>query len=208
MKCIICNKKLKGLQKKYCSRFCKSKFHYPSNIDTQKNRGNERKAHFIKVLGGQCSMCGYDKCLDALCFHHIKNKKFTLDKSHLRSKSLKTLEQEVKKCILLCSNCHMESHHPDLKMSAIKYDSCSTQKLKSIKRKLMIMEQRGNKCQHCHYNKNMAALCFHHMNPATKSIKLDFRSLGNYSLEIINNELNKCQLLCSNCHLEIHSNNH
>lgn len=208
MKCIICGIKLKGLQKKYCSRFCKSKYHYPSNISNQKNRGNERKKYFVTALGGKCSLCGYSKCLDALCFHHTENKLFTLDKSKLRSKSLKSLEEEINKCILLCSNCHMESHHPDLKMDSIKYDSCSAQKLKSIKRKLLIMAQRGNKCQHCFYNRNMAALCFHHVDPTTKSIKLDFRSLGNYSIEIIYNELNKCQLLCSNCHLELHSNNH
>lgn len=206
MNCIICNIKLKGLQKKYCSRYCKSKFHYPVNIDSQKNRGTTRKIYFVNLLGGKCSMCGYNKCLDALCFHHIKDKSFTLDKSKLRSKSLKSLEEEIKKCNLLCSNCHMEAHHPDLQMDGISYINHNLQKQKAIQRKLLIIAQRGGGCNLCSYKKNMAALCFHHIDPKTKTLKLDFRSLGNNSMEIINDELNKCQLLCSNCHLELHNN--
>ena len=61
--------------------------------------------------GGECSKCGYDKCYDALEFHHIdpetkKGQVFQL----LRWYSYKTAEQEADKCILLCANCHRELH--------------------------------------------------------------------------------------------------
>ena len=202
--CTVCGKMLEGIQKKYCSLLCKSKNHYSNNRIAQKFRGKNRKKYFVNLLGGKCSKCGYSKCLDALCFHHLSDKKFTLDIANLRSKNLQILNKEVNKCILLCSNCHMEDHHHDLNIDDIIHDN-NKQKQKSINRKIMLINKRGGKCYHCSYNKNLAALCFHHIDPSTKKIKLDFRSLANYSIEIIYDELEKFQLLCSNCHLEVHS---
>ena len=62
------------------------------------------------MLGGKCSKCGYNKCLSALDFHHNRGKKeghlSRLIKDFSKQKSLK----EIKKCILLCANCHREVH--------------------------------------------------------------------------------------------------
>ena len=40
------------------------------------------KMQAIKLLGGKCSICGYNKCVDALQFHHEnpKEKEFKLEK--------------------------------------------------------------------------------------------------------------------------------
>ena len=59
--------------------------------------------------GGKCIRCGYDKCLKALEFHHIDpNKKdFTISNDHFK---LIDAVEEIKKCILICSNCHKELH--------------------------------------------------------------------------------------------------
>lgn len=64
----------------------------------------------IEYKGGKCSRCGYDKCMRALEFHHLnpQEKDFHLSKN--LSKSIKTLKNEVDKCVLLCSNCHAEEH--------------------------------------------------------------------------------------------------
>ena len=67
------------------------------------------KIELVKYKGGKCEKCGYDKCIDALCFHH-KNpdeKDFTIGG---RSCSFDNLKKEVDKCDLLCSNCHIEIH--------------------------------------------------------------------------------------------------
>ena len=60
-------------------------------------------------LGGRCIKCGYDKCLKALGFHHLdpSKKDFTISNDHFK---LKEAVEEVKKCILICSNCHKELH--------------------------------------------------------------------------------------------------
>ena len=61
------------------------------------------------------------------------------------------------------------------------------------------------KCQRCGYSKCFAALDFHHLDPKEKEYQIGdfFRSRRNKSIVI--NELNKCVLLCANCHREEHS---
>ena len=68
------------------------------------------KVQAIKLLGGKCSICGYDKCMDALEFHHEDPsiKEFKLGSGN--TMSWKAYKSEALKCILLCSNCHKEIH--------------------------------------------------------------------------------------------------
>jgi hypothetical protein len=65
----------------------------------------------VEYKGGSCGLCGYDRCLRALDFHHLDpaRKGFTLAGSHLRS--WKALRAELDMCILVCSNCHAELEH-------------------------------------------------------------------------------------------------
>lgn len=67
-----------------------------------------------------------------------------------------------------------------------------------------LINQRGGKCEKCGYNKNIAALQFHHINPEEKKFTLDARNLERHSDEDILKEFEKCQLLCANCHSEQH----
>lgn len=62
--------------------------------------------------------------------------------------------------------------------------------LRGLKRKLELIESRGGKCEVCGYDKNIAALEFHHINPDEKEFQLDMRHLSNTSLERLQNEVN------------------
>ena len=76
-----------------------------------RKRKIENKQKVINILGGKCSVCGYDKCLNALECHHINPKEKDELICKLLSKSWGvTIENEVKKCKLLCANCHREHH--------------------------------------------------------------------------------------------------
>ena len=69
------------------------------------------KLKAIKLLGGKCSICGYNKCVDALEFHHKDPtiKEFKLGSGN--TMSWKEYKNEALKCILVCSNCHKEIHY-------------------------------------------------------------------------------------------------
>jgi len=57
-----------------------------------------------------------------------------------------------------------------------------------------------NGCAICGYNKNAAALDFHHLDPNEKELKI-----GNpHAVERLLKEIEKCIVLCANCHREIH----
>jgi len=65
----------------------------------------------VEHKGGKCMNCGYNKCLKALEFHHLESgeKDFGISaKGYTRS--WKSVAEELKKCILLCANCHREIH--------------------------------------------------------------------------------------------------
>lgn len=71
----------------------------------------KRRLELIKIMGGKCAICGYDKNSAALELHHINplEKSYTLSAGNCRS--IEEDIQEAKKCILLCSNCHREIHN-------------------------------------------------------------------------------------------------
>jgi len=62
----------------------------------------------------------------------------------------------------------------------------------------------GGCCQRCGYKTCFRALSFHHKDPDKKDFGLSARGLTR-SWEKIKNELDKCILVCANCHMELHS---
>ena len=73
-----------------------------------KERQRRNKKALIEYKGGKCSACGYDKCQQALDFHHTGEKSFTI--GNRKSAPIDILKKEADKCILLCRNCHAELH--------------------------------------------------------------------------------------------------
>jgi len=118
MKCIICNKELKGKQELYCSRECHNRCNNKKhqNYQRQQKRGLQRKSQLVRLLGSKCSSCGYCKNFAALQFHHKEpsKKDINLDMRRLSNSSWAKCLLESKKCTLLCANCHAEHHYPHL----------------------------------------------------------------------------------------------
>jgi 5-methylcytosine-specific restriction endonuclease McrA len=71
-------------------------------------RKQKVKRMLVKEAGGGCAICGYDRTVVNLQFHHVdpKTKSFALSMS--TTKALATYREEMRKCVLLCANCHGE----------------------------------------------------------------------------------------------------
>lgn len=80
--------------------------------------------------------------------------------------------------------------------------SCNT-KIRRIRTKLAAIKYLGGCCAECGFNKHPAALEFHHVN---QDKEFTIGAVSNKSWEVIKKELDKCMLLCSNCHRARHSN--
>ncbi len=72
------------------------------------------------------------------------------------------------------------------------------------KAKTDIKEKFGGKCSICGYGKCLDALQFHHLDPKKKHGKV-MEILTRLSKEKGLKEAEKCQLICANCHAEIHA---
>lgn len=71
------------------------------------------------------------------------------------------------------------------------------------KLKVMAIDYKGGQCMHCGYHKCNSAMEFHHKDPKQKDFgfSVDGHTRG---WEIVKLELDKCILLCANCHREEH----
>ena len=165
--------------------------------EDQKIRKYAKKLKCINYLGGNCKICN-ESNLFKLTFHHRDpNKKDFSFGDRINSK-WSTLKNELDKCDLLCANCHRELHH-------------ELSKIKNIDRrkdKLIYLEYSGGRCCKCGYNKCPSSLTFHHREKDSKDFSIGALSERVNSIEeldeLIINEIDKCDLLCANCHVIEH----
>lgn len=117
------------------------------NVISKRRRLKEK---LVEYKGGKCEICGYNKCIDALEFHHKdpNEKDFSISG---KSVSLERLKKEVDKCILVCANCHREIHSEErLKQDAkiekrIVHRKLAKEKKKKIdKNAVLYMIENGN----------------------------------------------------------------
>jgi hypothetical protein len=101
MKCKLCDKEYNDYQGKMRARCgaCNTKI-----------RRYRAKSAAILFLGGKCAACGWAGNQAALQFHHREpgRKDFTL--GNVANKSWDSIKNEIKKCVLLCANCHAIRH--------------------------------------------------------------------------------------------------
>lgn len=80
-----------------------------SKAVSRSQRRKKQKA--VDYFGGKCQLCGYDKCLSALEFHHEDEDLKEHSPSYIILRwSWDRCKEELEKCILVCANCHREIH--------------------------------------------------------------------------------------------------
>lgn len=70
----------------------------------------------------------------------------------------------------------------------------------------LLQIKKANKCNHCGYNLHPEILQFHHRDKEHKDFALSGGNLCNRKWEIILKEIDKCDILCPNCHHWLHYN--
>ena len=152
-----------------------------------------KKIKAIEILGGKCQNCGENRQW-LLIFHHKNPNEKEFNIKDIRHNRWSLIENEILKCDLLCERCHRELH----------YQNNETGYTKSKKILLEIKSIDG--CEICGYNNCIGALDFHHIND--KNFNLNTIKLCENSCNVIRdkilNEINKCTILCANCHKNLH----
>lgn len=155
-----------------------------------------KKIKAIEQLSGKCTKCGITNPI-VMEFHHPnEDKEDTI--CDILHKPWNVMVKEIEKCILLCRRCHMIHHFSDSKSK------------RNRENKLVLLKYIGkNECEKCSWSGYNCALEFHHTYPNEKELKLsqinkNMHTLNDLEQNVID-EINKCQLLCSNCHKMEHS---
>ena len=178
-----------------------------------------KKLWGFNKLGGKCVKCGDDNIFHAT-FHHKDKKDKSFGISFLKYANWKLVQEEFSKCEILCANCHAEHHYNESETTD------SRRKTKEI-----LINYAGGECVICGYGSkegdSVSALSFHHKNEhdvimdgeildgdlVDKNDTKKVFSPGQLSLRIndasqipqsYKDEINKCDLLCMNCHQEQH----
>ena len=162
-----------------------------------KRRRVRRKAELVAARGNRCMDCGYDGCLAAFEFHRRDPaiKGFTLSTF---SGSLERLLTKAQKCDLLCASCHRLRH------VALELPSGDPVVLHRRRRKLRAFAHMGSKCAGCGRDGPAALFEFHHRDAAKKDFGLSESGIP-HRWEKVVAELEKCVMLCANCHREVHA---
>lgn len=82
-----------------------------SNSEAVQAWRKRAKQKLVEIAGGKCVLCGYDKCQAAMEFHHLdqSSKDFAVTGGRV-TRRFELMVAEVRKCVLVCANCHREIH--------------------------------------------------------------------------------------------------
>lgn len=113
VKCRKCQNKISDENRKsglvYCSNLCRKQNKY---ISDKKRRDKKYEEFGLYKISIGCQNCGYNKCAGSLDFHHvIPENKSTRISCDLWKTNSEVFKKELSKCILLCKNCHYETHN-------------------------------------------------------------------------------------------------
>jgi len=145
-----------------------------------------KKIKAIDLLGGKCIKCGNDNIF-ALDFHHNDGADKDFSFGDIKGLRWSVIAKEIKKCVLLCKNCHQQYHYPET----------------NLYKKKLLEAKNVKGCLRCGYDQCLTSLDFHHRDRSIKSFTIGYvcRNHGfMVSLEKMIEEIEKCDVICRNCH--------
>lgn len=160
------------------------------NENVQRWRHNT-KQRIIDAFDGHCCCCGYNQCNAALELHHLipKEKEFSFGHIMANPKSWAKIVEELKKCILVCANCHREIHNLNKKIP----DDAPKFNMDYSNYKKMIAEQKQNPCPICGKLKNAWQFVCSNICAGQLRGKVKWGDFDLYDLHVIK-KLNNCEI--------------
>lgn len=145
---------------------------------------------------------------------NLANRKYCLDCSPFgqhNTRKLKVVEADT----AVCCQCHQELpvnnfyRTPQGRLKAYCKNCWTLRKRGYVQRfKLQCVKYKGGQCYLCGYHKCIGALEFHHLDPTQKDFGISKRGGRGAFTDKVKVELDKCILVCANCHREIHDGMH
>lgn len=186
-------------ERKFCSRSCSAIFNNKNRKCTQETRkkisiknSKEKQIipyeEFIKLYNRFKSIRGISIHLGVS--RHIIREHFIIYNINIKTVNKKT-EKYCKK--------------HDIFYTTKKCKKCASLAVIKFRRRLKkkCLDYKGGKCERCGYYKCNDALEFHHLDENEKDFGISANGIAR-NWNLIKNELDKCILLCSNCHREVH----
>ena len=103
----------------------------------------------------------------------------------------------------MCSICNKEYlYNRGTGSTTIQCSNCKVNERRHRIKKQLV-EYKGGRCIGCKYKKYVGALQFHHLDPNEKDFQISGSHCRNF--EKLKKEVDKCVLLCGNCHSEVHA---
>lgn len=141
--------------------------------------------------------------------HNLCNRKYCLTCSPFLCHNTKKIDDLAKEARskaqtdITCSSCKKIFRYKRSSGHTLnKCGSCFTAE-KRVARKNAAVERFGGKCMVCGFSQYKTALCFHHINPELKAFEISAN--WGVSETTMSLELDKCIMLCANCHHAHHS---
>ena len=169
------------------------RWHY-RNVEWNTERSLRRRSRLRAWLNDRkqergCSRCGVDTiaCLE---FHHTDGemKKMAVGRMVTFGYGKKALRNEIQKCTVLCANCHRIAH--------------STPPKRELRQWIHNQKRDAGGCERC-AESNPACLVFHHTSDRKEASVATLVS-NNRAKERIRAEIERCCVLCANCHRKEH----
>ena len=173
------------------------RWHY-RNVEQNTERTLNRRARLRAWANDQKRSIGCRDCdsMDPamLDFHHRDPdaKEMAVGEMITYGYGTEPLQEEIEKCEVLCANCHRKKHGED-------GDGRSD---KSELRCWLDQYKRRNGCSRCSET-DPRCLVFHHCNGEKRDTVANLVS-DKYPKPEIREEIEKCRLLCANCHRREH----
>lgn len=170
----------------------------PNYQEKKQKYDNERKKQFFDMVNQLKSL----PCMD---FDHVRNIKEN-DVHEMKGCKVEKIINEIDKCDLVCSNCHrIRTAKRRLEAQAQNIDEDIPNKVyknkqRKSKNRDIVHRIKSQACTLCQICFDPYAMDFDHLDPTQKINNVSQMIRIGYGIDKILKEIDKCQLLCSNCH--------